>query len=186
MKKYYRIIITIFAVFALLQMSCKILSFEGNPLVIDITLEEEFHVQGGLTRNMNKLVNLASLFEGDNIPIEDIEEVIVKNIQIEITENSTIAGSQLTALQISFTPNGGVLANLPSLVDINTILNNPIDPYSAGATLGVNPAGIDLLTDALNMSPPPTITLSLYVSVSEAPVNFKANVIIALQVKYTP
>ena len=187
MKKYFRIIITIFAVFALMQMSCKILSFEGNPLVVNIAIEEDFHVIGGnLSYNLNETVNLASLLEDNDISTDDIEEVVINNIQVIVSENNTVAGSQLTLLRIFFTPAGGILASLSSPVDINTILNNPIDPYSTAATLGIDPAGVALLTDALNMSPPPTITLMLRVDVSAAPVDFKAKVIVAFQVKYTP
>ncbi len=188
MKKYFKTIVTIFVIVILSQLSCKILEFENNPLVIDITLEKDYHVQGsGTTYNRIETISLSDLFTDNDIPQDSIQDISVKNIQVLITENHTAAGSQLTYMQITFSPNGVNfynLANLLSPVDINTILNNPIDPFSTAASLGLNPAGIDQLLTALETSPPPNITLNLSTTVSIAPVDFKANVIIALQVKY--
>jgi len=190
MKKYFKAIVTIFVIVILSQLSCKILEFENNPLVIDITIEEDFHVQSnGTVFNKDEIVSLSDLYADSGIPLDSIQDVSVKNIRIIISENHTAAGSQLTFLQITFSPNlvnSYSLANMSSPVAINAILDNPIDPFSLVGTLGLNPAGIAQLTSALETSPPPNIRLTLNTTVSAAPVDFKANVIISLQVKYQP
>ncbi|MBN2031405.1 hypothetical protein JW824_14320 [bacterium] len=191
MKKYYRIVISTFVILSLLQLSCKILEFENNPLVIDITLEEDYHFQGNnTTYNRTEEISLSNFFTDNDIPVDSIKDIIVKNIQILISENNSAPGSQLTFLQISFSPSPFVnsynLANLSGSVSINDILNTPIDPYTTAATLGVNPAGIVQLRTALNASPPTDIRLTLSATVSAVPVDFQGTVIISLQIKYKP
>ncbi len=191
MKKYYQIFIGTLVMFSLLQVNCKIIEFDAKPLVIDITLEEDFHMQGsGTNYNRTETINLSQFFTDDDIPLDSIQNVNIKNIRILITDNSSAAGSQLTFLQISFSPSPFTqsynLANLVGSVSINDILNVPIDPYTTAATLGMNPAGIAQLTTALNASPPLNINLTLSAIVSAAPVDFQGTVIISLQVKYKP
>ncbi|MCJ7813663.1 hypothetical protein MUP95_10155, partial [bacterium] len=100
MKKYYISIISTFVILSLLQLSCKILEFENNPLVIDISLEEDYHVQSNnINYNRTETISLSDLFTDNDIPLDSIQEVVVKNIQILISENNTAAGSQLTFMQ---------------------------------------------------------------------------------------
>lgn len=190
MKIRYFILVTLLLAIIILQLQCKILSFENKPLAVDVTIEQEFHVSTNKTSfNQTNTIDLAAQYQAAGVPTENIQEAIVKNIEILISDNKTSPNIKISSGMITMTKVGEldsyILANFPLNLVINDVLNQPIDPFTTAVTLGVSNDGITKLKEWLETSPPPVIRITMNLTLSGTPpVDFKAKVTLSLQVKY--
>ncbi|HDL19285.1 MAG TPA: hypothetical protein ENH29_09540 [Bacteroidetes bacterium] len=181
--------LTILSVLAILLVNCKLIGFAGETIFVEVTLDEEYHVQSNSSSyDGEQQINLAQTYADAGVTPQEIVGVELQLLEIIITENNT--GDNTTANGSVYFRNSAAGSQeylLAGFVNqnLNQVLNQPITPFSIANELQINPAGVQQLKTMLLSVPPPTLVFRMAGTANNPPVNFKARVNIDLQVEKT-
>ena len=173
------VFMTIFA------FQCKIIDFSDQDIFVTITIEKPYNISSNSTSfSDSTFLNLAAAYADAEVEPEKVTGVKLSSLEVEITENST--GSNTTASgNISFMETGGTQYSLATFsnVNLNSVLNNPITPFSVSSQLTMEPGGVSQFTNIVQQIPPPAIMFYITGTVNQPPVNFKAKLVVKIQVR---
>lgn len=171
-----------------IRADCDLVSFDAQPLIVTATWQKIYDIDSNNTSYSKvETINVAQLYADAGINSNNIQETSLQIVEVVITENNT--GDSTTAtgfLQFRNAASSGAWTQLASFsnVNLNSILNQPINPFTA-VRLGVDGAAATAFSNLFAQSPPPMISADFAGSVNTPPVDFKARVVIKIQVKFT-
>ena len=175
-------------ILSLFILQCKIIEFGEEDIFITVAIEKNYPIiSNSSSFSESETINLAAEYSDADVDPAEIDTVFITTMEVKITENST--GSNTTASgDISFSVNGGSSIDLASFenVNLNSVLNAPIDPFSDLNPLTMAPGGVTQFTDSIEQIPPPTLTFYISGTVNQPPVNFIADLKVVIQVKLQP
>jgi hypothetical protein len=184
-----RVILLPAIVFAILALysGCKIINFDAQTLYVTVAVDEDFHVQSSSTEfDETEEVNLADAFA--DLEMDQVDSIYVQMVSIIVTRNgtgpNTSASGTLKFEDISST--GAVVLGNFDNVNLDSVLNEPIDPFSLLSMLNLNAQGVTKLEDMVQQIPPPIIRIYFSGTINQPPVDFDCTVHLEFLVKMRP
>lgn len=190
MEKHKRLLFLLVAL-PILLTQCKLISIpeDADPIVVSIQQTMEGDATGQThDYSSNSTIDINQILSDAGVNPDNIVEVSLINVQFIITENRT--GDQTEAdgeIRFGNAADGApsqLLANFPR-INLNAILNTPINPFAVGAEhLILDATGVRQLKTLLSQRPPVSIIFGLAGSTNQPPIDFSYHLIVDFQVSY--
>ncbi len=169
----------------LLPIQCNIIDFGGGTIFVTASFDRTFTVNSTSTSYSEEVtINLANVYDDAEINPDDVKAINLTEFEIIIlrngTSSSTTASGEILFRESGSPAPGTLLAGFTN-VNLNSVLNDPITPFTYSGLLSAS--GVTAFKSLVVQTPPPNIVFSLSGTVNSPPVDFDAQLRIVLQVR---